>query len=429
VLPGHDAGRHFGGEKSSRWRADTQRGQQYIGNPTAGAGPDIDTAGDNAFGNLIAGNGRGTSGTSANVYLTASTYDNGRGNVIRGNLIGTNLAGTAKIAGDTGNQRYGVLLYQYLDDTIIDANVISGHDATSGSYGIYMYGLSVDGTDSPLDTVITGNVIGTTKGGISTTRVPNRVGIYIAGAHNTRIGGVTLAERNIISGNGTTPPGGHGIHLRGRSVLNTTIQGNHIGLNANGASFGRSGTDSLGNLGHGIFVENNARQTTIRNNVIANNWGNGILLASDGAVVVGNRIGINTATPPISDDAFANGQASIWISRGANPASSPNRIGGTNPGDANVIAYGLGSTPVAVQIRSDGTPNTSNNEVIGNLSAWLRPINRFDRCAPVHRRVRSGSTLPAPVRCGQIITGSSVIPWAGWEQESRSSQRLRRAMR
>jgi CSLREA domain-containing protein len=343
-------------------------GNNIIGNPTAGAGPDIDTAGDDALGNLIAGNGQTFLTTAANVYLTASTYDNGRGNVIRGNLIGTNLAGTAKIAGDTGNQRYGVLLYQYLDDTIIDGNVISGHDATSSSYGIYMYGLSVDGTDSPLDTVITGNVIGTTRGATSTTRIPNGVGVYIAGAHNTRIGGATPAERNIISGNGATSPNGHGIQLRERSVLNTTIQGNYIGLNANGASFGRSGTDSFGNLGHGILVENNVRQTTIRDNVISNNWRNGIRLSSDGAVVVGNRIGVNTDTPPISDDTFANGQASIWISRGTTSSTSPgNRIGGTNPGDANIIAYGLETTPVAVQISSDGTPNTSNNEVIGNF--------------------------------------------------------------
>lgn len=106
-------------------------GNNIIGNSTAGAGPDIDTAGDDALGNLISGNGR-TAGTAANVYLTASpAYDNGRGNVIRGNLIGTNLAGNAKIGSDPGNQRYGILLYQYLDDTIIDANVISGHDAGS----------------------------------------------------------------------------------------------------------------------------------------------------------------------------------------------------------------------------------------------------------------------------------------------------------
>jgi CSLREA domain-containing protein len=342
-------------------------GNNIIGNPTAGAGPDIDTAGDSALGNLIAGNGQ-TSLTAANVYLTASpTYDNGRGNVIRGNLIGTNLAGNAKISGDPGNQRYGVLLYQYLDDTIIDANVIAGHDAGSNPYGIYMYGLSVDGLDSPRGTVISGNVIGTTKGGTSTTRVPNGVGIYIAGAHNTLIGGATPAARNIVAGNGVTSPNGHGIQLRSRAVFNTTIQGNFIGLNANGASFGRSGTDSLGNLGHGIFVETNARQTTIRDNLISNNFGNGVRLASDGAVVVGNRIGVNTASPPTSDDTFANGQASIWISRGTTSSPSPgNRIGGTNPGDANVIAYGLGSTPVAVQIRSDGTPNTSSNEIIGN---------------------------------------------------------------
>ncbi len=370
-------------------------GNNIIGNPTAGAGPDIDTAGDNALGNLIAGNGRGASGTSANIYLTASAHDNGRGNVIRGNLIGTNLAGTAKIAGDSGNQRYGVQLEKSLDDTIIDANVISGHEAAfTSSYGIYMYGLSVDGADSPRDTVITGNVIGTTKGGTSTTRVPNKVGIYIGGAHNTRIGGATPAERNIIAGNGAAPPGGHGVQLRSRAVFNTTIQGNYIGLNANGASFGLNDANSLGNLGHGIFVEQNARQTTIRDNVISNNWGNGILLASDGAVVVGNRIGVNTATPPISDNDFANGQASIWISRGASPVSSPNRIGGTNPGDANVIAYGLGSTPVAVLIRSEGTPLTSGNEVIGN----------FIGVAATGQSLRAS---PSPSSIGVYIIGNS----------------------
>jgi CSLREA domain-containing protein len=371
-------------------------GNNIIGNPTAGAGPDIDTAGDNALGNLIAGNGQ-TLLTAANVYLTASTYDDGRGNVIRGNLIGTNLAGTAKIAGDTGNQRYGVLLYQYLDDTIIDANVISGHDATSSSspYGIYVYGESL--SSSPTDTVITGNVIGMTKGGTSTNRVPNGVGIYIGGASNTLIGGATLTSRNVIAGNGTTSPNGHGIQLTSSRVFSTTIQGNYIGLNANGASFGRSGTDSLGNLGHGIFVESNVRQTTIRDNVIANNFGNGIRLASDGAVVVGNRIGVNTATPPISDDFFANGQASIWISRGTTSSTSPgNRIGGTNPGDANVIAYGLGTTPVAVQIRSDGTPNTSNNEVIGN----------FIGVAATGQSLRAS---PSPSSIGVYIIGVSPL--------------------
>jgi CSLREA domain-containing protein len=372
-------------------------GNTIIGNPTAGAGPDIDTAGDNALGNLIAGNGQTFLTTAANVYLTASAYANGGGNVIRGNLIGTNLAGTAKIAGDTGNQRYGVLLYRYLDDTIIDANVIAGHDATSSSYGIYMYGQNVDGTDSPLDTVITGNVIGTTKGGTSTTRVPNGVGIYIGGASNTLIGGATPTSRNVIAGNGTTSRGGHGIQLTSSTVFSTTIQGNYIGLNANGASFGRSGADSLGNLGHGILVENNVRQTTIRDNVIANNRGNGIRLASDGAVVVGNRIGVNTATPPISNDAFANGQASIWISRGTTSSTSPgNRIGGTNPGDANIIAYGLGTTPVAVQISSDGTPNTSNNEVIGN----------FIGVAATGQSLRAS---PSPSSIGVYITGASSL--------------------
>lgn len=369
-------------------------GNNIIGNPTPGAGPDIDTAGDNALGNLIAGNGQTFLTTAANVYLTASAYADGRGNVIRGNLIGTNLAGTAKIAGDAGNQRYGVLLYQYLDDTIIDANVISGHNATSSSYGIYVYGDNL--ASSPTDTVISGNVIGTTKSGTSTSRVPNSVGIYIGGASNTLIGGINPTSRNIIAGNGTTSPNGHGIQLTSSRVSSTTIQGNYIGLNANGASFGRSGTDSLGNLGHGILVEQNARQTTIRDNVIANNFGNGIRLASDGAVVVGNRIGVNTDTPPVSDDTFANGQASIWISRGASPATSPNRIGGTNPGDANIIAYGLGSTPVAVQIRSDGTPNTSNNEVIGN----------FIGVAPTGQPLRAS---PSTSSIGVYITGAGSL--------------------
>jgi len=342
-----------------------------VGHPTVGTGPDIGTAGDTALGNLVAGNGR-ASGTSANIYLinTGGDYAAGRGNVVRANLVGTNLAGNAEIGG-AGNPSSGIILQRYLDDTIVEENVVSGHDASATRYGIYIFGSDPLGSDSPTDTRVSGNVIGTTRGATTTIRVPNGVGIYLAGGTNTLIGGATPAARNIISGNGAVAGNGHGIQIRTSAVFNTTVQGNYIGLNASGESFGRSGASSNGNLGAGVLVENNARQTTIRDNVVSNNYASGIILGSDGHVVAGNRIGVNTALQPVSDDNFANGQAGVWINGSTgdiSPLPQPaagNLIGGNNPGDANIIAYGLDATAAAVLIQPS-LSGTSQNRVIGN---------------------------------------------------------------
>lgn len=385
-----------------------------IGNPTAGVSPDINTAGDAALGNLIAGNGR-SSGTSANVYLnnTSANYANGRGNVVRGNLIGANLAGTAEIGG-AGNPSHGVIVQRYLDDTLIDANVISGHDASSARYGIYLFSSDILGGDSATDTVISGNVIGTTQGATTTTRVPNGVGIYIARGTNTLIGGTTVAARNIIAGNGATTGSGHGIQLTSIGVSNTTIRGNYIGLNANGASFGRSGTNSNGNLGVGVLVENNARQTTIRDNVISNNYLSGIVLSSDGHTVAGNRIGVNTAAQPISDDTFANGAAGIWINGSTTDTSLPlpapgSTIGGTSAADANIIAYGLDTNAAAILIQPSSLSGTSSNQVIGNYIG-VAPNGAALRSTPAtgSSGVYLNATTSARRTDNNVITGNTI---------------------
>ncbi len=85
---------------------------------------------------------------------------------------------------------------------------------------------------------VSGNYIGTNPGG--TLKIPNKFGIYGSGLNsNIEIGGDTLHERNIISGN--LEEGIYGVFTYG------TIQANFIGTDS-------SGTQNLGNGGRGIYL-------------------------------------------------------------------------------------------------------------------------------------------------------------------------------
>ncbi|UOG90827.1 MAG: right-handed parallel beta-helix repeat-containing protein [Candidatus Thiothrix sulfatifontis] len=73
---------------------------------------------------------------------------------------------------------------------------------------------------------------------------PNLQGGIAAEGDSMKIGGTTAAERNIISGNGA-----FGIYFYGGGSTNGTVQGNYIGVGANG-------TTAIGNQGFGIGYYN-----------------------------------------------------------------------------------------------------------------------------------------------------------------------------
>src|SRR5256885_8082734 len=164
------------------------------------------------------------------------------GNVITGCFLGTdpsgmnsrpNLSGNI-IAASSNNVIGGV--------TPALRNIIAG-DSTADSGN----GIEIDG-DQANPSAVTGNVIQGNYIGVNaagTAALGNGNGLEITSQTNLTIGGSSAGARNVISGNTSA-----GIDLTG--VTNSSIQGNYIGLDANGqariANFGGIAASGNSNL-------------------------------------------------------------------------------------------------------------------------------------------------------------------------------------
>lgn len=138
------------------------------------------------------------------------------------------------------------------------------------------------------------------------------------------IGGLTAAERNVISGNGLG-----GISLDD-PITSGLILGNYLGTNA-------AGTASIGNAGSGIYVEGHdveiGNGTAAGRNLIGGNTYAGIQIsgaAAQDVKVEGNWIGL--ASDGVSN--LGNGQHGVVIDGGAQTIT----IGGESDGKGNRIA-------------------------------------------------------------------------------------------
>ena len=193
------------------------------------------------------------------------------------------------------------------------------------------------------DSLVQGNYLGTDiTGGSAAANAGAGVQVFSSGV---RIGGPNASDRNIISANDS------GIVLLGSG---NTVTGNYIGTDA-------AGTADLGNASAGITVQGSS-SNTITNNVISgtqptNASGAGIDLVqgateSSNNVIQGNRIG----TDKSGSIAIGNSRRGIML----NGASS-NTIGGSGPGQANVIS---GNTGDGIHLAS-GQQNTIQGNLIG----------------------------------------------------------------
>jgi uncharacterized protein (DUF2141 family) len=282
-------------------------------------GTDGDGQGDALEGNVI-------SGSILNINLTGTTNLNeSHHNRISGNLIGTNASGTAGV----GIQAEGVRVYVAYDNLIgTDGDGVS--DALEGNLisGNIDFGIMLQQTGAR-NTVVAGNKIGTDITGLAA--IPNgtisspRAGILLGGYGN-RIGtnrdGVSDdLERNLISGN--TNVATYAIYfnnLPNPGAPPTIIAGNWMGVDATGLAalpnnYGISGTSYA--------------PTTIRDNVISGHTIEGISTHSSNMLITGNYIGVGAdgVTP------LGNGQNGLFLS------GNDNVIGGTGPGEANIIAH------------------------------------------------------------------------------------------
>lgn len=172
---------------------------------------------------------------------------------------------------------------------------------------------------------IEGCYIGTSLDGMSASGTGNFWGIQLAsnGVGSNIIGDSTsINGRNVISGNSS-----EAISFQNDADSNYVV-GNYIGLNA-------AGTAALPN-GNGIVLDFNTTKNFIGStgpngrNVISGNTGVGLFIGGDTATVINNFIGLDAT----GTFAIPNGADGILV----NSNSTGSRIGGTSPGERNVIS-------------------------------------------------------------------------------------------
>ena len=339
---------------------------------------------------MISGN------TGNGVVITGSTSS---GNVVQGNIIGLDVGGAKAIPNANG-----VVLAAGASNNTIGGAIVAARDVISGNTGagILMTGAGTSGN------LIEGEYVGLNSSG--TAALGNAEGVVVnAGAASNSIGGSSVSNRNIISGNVAD-----NVHVVGAGTINNVIVGDTIGLNADGSASLGGGQAVTG----GLVIEDGATGTTVGGvastsvNVIGGNSGPGVLIrgmssstvgtAASANLVEGNFVGTNlggTAGVP-------NAGGGIVLSNG----TTNNTVGGTAGGLArNVVSGNLGAgisligagvTGNAVQanligLQSDGATalgnqndgvyinGASNNTIGGSVSGrgehgrLQRPVGRF----------------------------------------------------
>jgi Chitobiase/beta-hexosaminidase C-terminal domain len=299
------------------------------------------------------------------------------GDRIVGCRIGTSADGTSAVP----NTRDGVYIESIPGNVIGDSgtgdgNLLSGN----GIRGIEIYNAAATGN------VIQSNLIGTNADG--TAAIPNALGgVAIFAAPRNVVGGSLPSTRNVISGNGTGAPGsGDGVTIAEVGATGNVVIGNFIGVS-------KSGSQALGNSRNGVIVSvsdsgsisasGNEVGSPFEGNVISGNGANGVAIVGEGGggegnVVHGNLIGTDwTGFSPLG-----NGASGVTITRGLPFELTPsgNLIGGTAPGDQNVISgnhvdgvtiVGQSATGNVVQGNYIGT-DASGTVAMGNTRSGVR---------------------------------------------------------
>jgi hypothetical protein len=269
-----------------------------------------------------------------NCSLNAIEFIINGNNHLEGCYIGTDATGSAAVPNFDGVKVFSISGCIIGGTTAAARNVISGNNDA----GVDVAGVSATGN------TVQGNYIGTNAAG--TAALPNvNNGVYV-NSKLTKVGGLTAAERNIISGNA-----GNGVViLNDNTITGTLVQGNYIGLDAGGAAAvpnGLSGVRVLNTSNHSI-----GGAATGAGNLISGNTGSGVFisdLVATGNVIEGNLIG---------GFGIGNGGKGILIN-----LSSGNTVGGTGPASANGLHWNADD---GIAITAATANRIRRNSIVGN---------------------------------------------------------------
>lgn len=367
--------------------------------PNASSGIDIYSSISTVIGGPLAGERNLISGNSLNgIHNDAATFT-----VVKGNFIGTDITGTINL----GNGGHGITLANQSDNYTIGGPLAGEMNLISGNNG--------DGIDiaSGDDAVIQGNYIGTDISGLLP--IPNTLeGINISGGSGTRdnalIGGNRLSgEGNLLSGNNA-----NGISLF--DTTNATIKGNIIGLTSDGlAQLQNTGNGINANLSTGLTI---GGAGTGEGNIISGNnqIGIGLFSNSNNAVVKGNFIGTDiTGTVDIGNDqdGIQTSDSSL-IQIGGPGLNERNVIAGNGSGAFGPSGINIGNSSSLITVQGnyiglDAAGNPMGNDGFGiNLGG---SNNLIGGSAPGEGNVVSanGTSGVLIVQTGPAIASDNII--------------------
>ncbi len=284
--------------------------------------------------------------------------------LITGNLLGENSTGTAPGPGDA----VGVLVDGMNGAA---AGVTIGGTAAGAANSIggnTTAGVWITGAGASGDLVL-GNLIGADPASPANTSLNNGIGIAVAGAPATTIGGTVAGSANLIGDNTTAGISISGTVAGSVAGAGTTVEGNFIGTDA--------AANNLGN-GEGIILDgSNANliggpEVTVGDPVLISGPGNVIAFSTiagieiTGPAAVNNAVQGNYIGTDSFDDLLGN-PIGVLIDQGA----SNNLIGGLNA----TISGTISSTSTAGNIIGANTiagveildPGTTANTVEGNV--------------------------------------------------------------
>lgn len=305
-----------------------------VDNGNRGDGVNITNSPNNTIGgtdgtkrNVISGisGNSGNSGNGVTIGGAASTN-----NVVEGDYIGLGADGAVAL-GNSGN---GV--------SIADAggNTIGGTAPGAGCAIADNSANSIRITGASAGNTIHGDIVGLQANGSAKVVDASYFGSGIRiGSANTQIGGTTAAARNIISGSTTT-----GILFDGPGATGNSLEGNYIGTDI-------TGTVKLGNANAGVSLDDDntangpdgptgnriGGSTAGARNVISGN-GYGITIFGDSQKLTGSTAGNTVQGNFIGTDATGNAALGNFNDGVSIDFSPDNVIGGSEPGEGNVIS-------------------------------------------------------------------------------------------